>query len=96
MGHHFKGAMGTVHGVQSWELVLPDNQLECPLLSVQGGQEWSPPPSCSQKIELYFSTTEEKIKYSHYHSLRTVIKKILMVKKKKERERKQIGLFHAA
>ena len=75
MDHHFQGAMGTVHGVQSWELVLPHNQLECPLLSVQGGQEWSPPPSCSQKIELCLSTTEEKINYLPYHSLRTVIKK---------------------
>ena len=75
MDHHFQGAMGTVHGVQSWELVLPHNQLECPLLSVHGGQEWSPPPSCSQKIELCLSTTEEKITYLPYHSLRTVIKK---------------------
>lgn len=57
-------------------IVLPHTQLECPLLSARGAQAWSPPPSCSQKIELYFSTTEEKIKYLHYFSLRTVILKI--------------------
>lgn len=74
-GSSLQRSRGNSAWVHSWELVLPHNQLECPLLSAQGSQEWSPPPSCSQKIELYLSTTEKKVKCLHYHSLRIVILK---------------------